>query len=206
MRGPCGRRAVPSGAYDGRAGSGMLRGFDPRMQELLCRLYWLASPGDHAGVNAAIGQVALAPGRVGLESAPGLRAALGRAFRGVGGRPSAGGSPRMRAERGGRGGGAGAAHWQASRARYSAPRPKTRSQAAAPCPQPPDLIPRRAAPSNCASLPAIWNGALPTACPAQPTPPPDSKARRAIVAIFHSDRSHSAGASPESMRQTRSGL
>ena len=82
MRGPCGRRAVPRGAYDGLAGSGMLRGFDLRMQELLCRLYWLASPGYHAGVNAAIGQMALAPGRVGLENAPGLRAALGRAFRG----------------------------------------------------------------------------------------------------------------------------
>ena len=161
----------------------MLRGFDPRMQELLCRLYRLASPGDHAGVNAAIGQVALAPGRVGLENAPGCAPPL--VARSGGGRGRAGGLAQAGraacARNGGRGGGAGAAHWQASRARYSAPRPKIRPQAAASCPQPPDLIPRRAAPANCASLPAIWNGALPTARPAQPTPPPDSKARRAIT-------------------------
>lgn len=81
LRGPYERRAVPRGAYDGLAGSGMLGGFDTRTQELLYRFYWLASLGDHAGMNAAIGQVVLAVGRVELENAPGLRAALGRAFR-----------------------------------------------------------------------------------------------------------------------------
>ena len=81
QRGPYERRAVPRGAYDGLAGSGMLSGFDTRTQELLYRFYWLASLGDHAGMNAAIGQVAHAVGRVELENAPRLRAALGRTFR-----------------------------------------------------------------------------------------------------------------------------
>ena len=81
LRGPYERRAVPRGAYDGLVGSGMLSEFDTRTQELLYRFYWLASLGDHAGMNAAIEQVARAVGRVELENAPGLRAALGRAFR-----------------------------------------------------------------------------------------------------------------------------
>ena len=81
QRGPYERRAVPRGAYDGLAGSGMLSWFDLQTQELLYRFYWLASLGDHAGMNAAIEQVARAVGRVELENAPGLRAALGRTFR-----------------------------------------------------------------------------------------------------------------------------
>ena len=48
---------------------------------MLFYLYWLASLGDHAGMNAAIGQVVLAVGRVEHENAPGRRAVLGRAFR-----------------------------------------------------------------------------------------------------------------------------
>ena len=81
LRGPYERRAVPRGSYDGMVGSGMLGGFDARTQELLYRFYWRASLGDHAGMNAAIGQVVLAVERVERENEPGLRAALGRAFR-----------------------------------------------------------------------------------------------------------------------------
>ena len=92
------RRAVPRGAYDGLAGSGMLSWFDLQTQELLYRFYWLASLGDHAGMNAAIEQVARAVGRVELENAPGLRAALGRTFR----RQEAGGMPQGAGGSGGR--------------------------------------------------------------------------------------------------------
>lgn len=106
LRGPYERRAVPRGAYGGLAGSGMLGGFDTRAQELPCRFYRLASLGDHAGMNAAIGQqVVLAVGRVELENATGLRAVLGG--RSAGGR-AAEGMPGGASAGGGGGGGEGA--------------------------------------------------------------------------------------------------
>lgn len=110
LRGPYERRAVPRSTYGGLAGSGMLGGFDTRAQELPCRFYRLASLGDHAGMNAAIGQqVVLAVGRVELKNATGLRAALGG--RSAGGRAAEGmpgGAGRVAAEGESAGGSAGA--------------------------------------------------------------------------------------------------
>ena len=94
------RRAVPRSAYDGIANSGVLSKFDLQAQELLYRFYWCASIGDHDGMNAMIGQVAVAVRRVRLENAPGLRTGIGRAFGRV---PKGGG------EEEGAGGGSGSA-------------------------------------------------------------------------------------------------
>ena len=104
LRGPYERRAVPRSTYGGLAGSGMLGGFDTRAQELPCRFYRLASLGDHAGMNAAIGQqVVLAIGGSSSRTRPGCAPSWGG--RSAGGRRRRGclaGRQRAAAEGGGR--------------------------------------------------------------------------------------------------------
>ena len=107
-----GRRQVPSGAYDGLAGSGRLADFDPPTQEILYRFYWRGSLGDHASMRRTIGEAIDEVERIREESAPGAKPALGRLARLVAGgdrrrrgRGAAGGGPPTAPQEGGRGAG-----------------------------------------------------------------------------------------------------